>query len=71
MLILLGKSGHFGWKNNLASSRWFLCKRVLRGTSAGPTLSDVVPDVHLQLLHALVHLGRELLLFIAVDDGDT
>lgn len=34
------------------------------------TLSDVVPDVQLQLLHTLVHLSRELLLFIAVDDGD-
>lgn len=49
----------------------FLCKWALSGTSAGPTLPDVVPDVHLQLLHALVHLGCQLLLLIAVDDCDT
>lgn len=68
---MLVKQGHSRWKNIMVTSSLFLCKRALNGTPAGPTLPDVVPDVHLQLLHALVHLGRELLLFIAVDDCDT
>lgn len=32
-----------------------------------PTLSDVIPDVELQVFHTFVHLSSELLLFTLID----